>query len=165
MRPEELDQLCARLCQRLVAHDLYLDAPALTLLGSGDLGVDLRFGHCRFDDRFIPPLLLVSRLRNELRATLSADDPNNPIRHAEIRIGLEMVAQQGSRNGKMTWLGAGQDFIGCTIDAEAQIIGDTASGRATVHSVVDWPLECAKWILPPLRSRQSRRISKWFRVS
>jgi len=161
---ERLDALCTRLCRRLIEPDIYLDAPALTLLGSGDLGVDLRFGNCRFETRFIPPLSTVARLRDELRRSTAEFPEEDSIEQAEVRIGILLTAQRGSRNTQMTWLMAGEEFVACKLEIEARIRTNAAKGQAVSTAGLEWPLECAKWLLPPLPTAGSRRISKWFKT-
>jgi hypothetical protein len=164
MDAERLDALCARLCRRLTDHDIYLDAPSFTLLGSGDLGVDLRFGNCRFENRFIPPLSSVGRLRNELRRSTAHLSEEEAIEQAEARIGITLTPQKGSRHNQTTWLMAGEDFVACRLEIEAHVRTSRAAGRGSSIASIEWPLECAKWMLPPLPETGSRRVSKWFRI-
>ena len=103
MQAGALEVMADALYRRLVAHEFYLDAPALTALGSGALVMDLRHGLCRHGQHWIPPLLTVARLRRLLPAELArADLPVEELLVAEVRLQVRLAPQKGGRNSKMT---------------------------------------------------------------
>ncbi len=166
MQAALLDSACLRLCQRLVSSEIYLDAPALTSLGSGELVADLRFGICRHRDRFVPPILAVTRLRGELRSALAgSEDPEDPLLGAELRINLRMTAQRGGRNSQMFWMGAGEEFVACSMEIEARLTTAAAKGGARHTAQLEWPLECSLWKLPALPVAADNRSSYWQKIS
>ncbi|MEO8030156.1 MAG: hypothetical protein ABJC74_16425 [Gemmatimonadota bacterium] len=166
MQAALLDSACLRLCQRLVSSEIYLDAPVLTSLGTGELVADLRFGICRHGDRFIPPILAVTRLRNELRSALAgSEDPEDPLLGAELRVNLRMTAQQGGRNSQMFWMGAGEEFVSCAMEIEARLTTAAARGGARHTSHLEWPLVCSLWKLPALPLAAGNRTSYWQKTS
>jgi hypothetical protein len=146
-----LEALAGRLARRLIAHEIYLDAPALTALGSGELRVELRHGLCRHGLRWTPPLLVVARLRAMLQAELlTAGLALEELAVADVVIRIRLASQIGGRNGQMTWVGAGEEFIACTLDVEIRLATAAASGGFRQTFGLEWPRECRLWQLPPL---------------
>jgi hypothetical protein len=151
MESADLEAIAARLGRRLVAHEIYLDAPQLTRLGSGELHFELRHGLCRHGTRWIAPLLALSRLRDALKVELSAPETGGvEFQHAEVTVAMRLVPQQGTRNSRMTWIGAGEEFIACTMEVEVRLATGTVAGGFRQTFGLEWPRECRMWTLPPL---------------
>lgn len=151
MQAAALEAMAAVLCRRLVAHEVYLDAPVLTALGSGELVMELRHGLCRHGQRWIPPLLSGLRLRSSLREEMARTGlPPEELLVAEITLRIRLSPQQGGRNSKMTWVGAGEDFIACTLDIEVRLATAESSGGLRQTAGLEWPRECRLWQLSPL---------------
>ncbi|HTO73953.1 MAG TPA: hypothetical protein VMJ30_09040 [Gemmatimonadales bacterium] len=151
MESADLDALAARLGRRLVAHEIYLDAPLLTGLGSGELYLELRHGLCRHGNRWVPPLLALNRLRDALKyERASADGGDLELQLAEVTSRIRLVPQQGARNSRMTWIGAGEEFIACTLEIEVRLATASASGGFRQTFGLEWPRQCRLWSLPPL---------------
>ncbi len=156
MESADLDALAARLGRRLVAHEIYLDAPQLTALGSGELHFELRHGLCRHGLRWIAPLLALSRLRDALKLELAASGtPATEFQVAEVTARTRLVPQQGARNSRMTWIGAGEEFIACTLEIEVRLATGVAAGGFRQTFGLEWPRECRLWTLPPLPPSRS----------
>jgi hypothetical protein len=158
MEAGALEALAGLLCARLVAHEIYLDAPTLTSLGSGVLVLELRHGLCRHGQRWVPPLLATARLRGLLREELNrAEFPAEELTAAEVTVRLRLSPQKGGRNSKMTWVGAGEDFIACALEIEARLATIGASGGFRQSAALEWPRHCRLWDLPPLGAANARR--------
>lgn len=151
MEGPALEKLAGQLARRLMAHEIYLDAPALTVLGSGELVMELRHGLCRHGQRWVPPLLAVSRLRGLLQAELAmAGSLVEALLQAEVVLRIRLSPQRGGRNGQMTWIGAGEEFVACTLEIEIRLVTAAASGGFRQTYGLEWPRECRLWQLPAL---------------
>jgi hypothetical protein len=158
MEATELEVLAGKLCARLVASEVYLDAPMLTGLGSGVLVFELRHGLCRHGQRWVPPLIAVARLRGLLREELNRNGPPaEELTAAEVTVRVRLSPQKGGRNSKMTWVGAGEDFIACALEIEARLATLGASAGFRQSATLEWPRQCRLWQLPPLDPAGVRR--------
>jgi len=120
-------------------------------LGSGELHLELRHGLCRHGQRWVPPLLAVHRLRTQLQAELAgAGLPAEELLVAEVVLKVRLVPQHGGRNGQMTWIGAGEEFIACTLEVALRLATAAASGTFRQTFGLEWPRQCRLWHLPPL---------------
>ena len=153
-----LQQQATELCAAFGGPDLFLDAGALTTLGSGHLIVDVLRGACRHNLRWVPPLVITRILRDRFRAALDhgAISPDTVVA-VELSVKLDLKEQKGARDQNVSWMIAGDVFMSCTMEISSRITTTDANYTATAKVRREWPNE---WAAPRVPRRRPARGKK-----
>jgi hypothetical protein len=138
---EPLEELADALCRGFCGWQLQHDKRVLTRLGSGRLYVDLLTKTCRFGRDYIPALVIVDKLAQELRRHMdSGGAAVEKLRSATLKIELTVDEHEEQKDRSVMWFGEHDGFVGCQMEIESCIGTADGSHSAKHRGYVEWPL-------------------------
>lgn len=122
--------------------ELLHDARSLTRLGSGHLTIDVLRGTCRYNQRWIAPLVIAGVLRSRLTAALAdLAIPIESITAARLDVRLELRERSESKKRDTVWVGAGQAFMGCALEMRGEVTSGDGTSAVSEKAWQEWPRE------------------------